>query len=84
MPKSRLGYYSFLLWYTHIPSTYTVVRHRRRRSLGHVRRMKDGRIPKDFIYGEFSTGKSKKSRPYRRFMDAYKCNMKACGIKVVL
>ena len=80
MPKRRLGYYSFLLWYTGIPSMYTLLRQRPLRWLSHVRRMEDGRIPKDLMYGELSTVKSKKDRPYLRFMDAYNCDMKACGI----
>ena len=36
-----------------IPSVYTLLKQR----LGHVTRMKDGRIPKDLLYGELMTGK---------------------------
>ena len=40
-----------------IPSLYTLLKQRRMRWLGHVTRMKDGRIPKDLLYGELATGK---------------------------
>ena len=40
-----------------IASLYTLLQQRRMRWLGHVTRMKDGRIPKYFLHGEFSTGK---------------------------
>ena len=40
-----------------IPSVYTLLKQRRMRCLGHVTRMKDGRIPKDLLYGELATGK---------------------------
>ena len=42
--------------------------------------MEDGRIPKDLMYGERSTGKRKKGRPHLRFIGACKRDMKACGI----
>ena len=34
-----------------IPSLYTLLKQRRMRWLGHVTRMKDGRIQKDLLYG---------------------------------
>ena len=40
-----------------IPSLYTLLKQRRMRWLGNVTRMKDGRIPKDLLYGELATGK---------------------------
>jgi len=46
-----------------IPSMYTLLRQRRLRWLGHVRRMEDGRIPKDLLYGELAEGHREKSRP---------------------
>ena len=46
-----------------LPSMYTLVRQRRMRWLGHVRRMEDGRIPKDILSGELATAGTKKHRP---------------------
>ena len=40
-----------------IPSLYILLKQRRMRWLGHVTRLKDGRIPKDLLYGELATGK---------------------------
>ena len=39
-----------------IPCLYTLLKQRRMRWLGHVTRMKDGRIPRDLLYGELVTG----------------------------
>ena len=46
-----------------IPSLYTLLKQKRMRWLGHVTRMKDGRIPKDLLYGEMATGKRPTGRP---------------------
>ena len=40
-----------------IPSLYTLLKQRRMQWPGHVTRMKDGRIPKNLLYGELATGK---------------------------
>ena len=40
-----------------IPSLYTLLKQRRMQWLGHVTRMKAGRIPKDLLYGELAIGK---------------------------
>ena len=63
-----------------IPSLYTLLKQRRMRWLGHVTRMKDGRIPKDFLYGELATGKRLTGRPQLRFKDVCKRDHKALGI----
>ena len=55
-----------------IPSMFTLLRHRRLRWLGHVHRMKDGRIPKDLLYGELEFGSRPVGRPKLRFMDVCK------------
>ena len=55
-----------------IPSLYTLLKQRRLRWLGHVTRMKDGRIPKDLLYGELATGKRPTGRPQLRFKDVCK------------
>ena len=39
---------------TSIPSMYSLLRQRRLRWLGHVFRMKDGRLPKDILYGQLA------------------------------
>ena len=63
-----------------LPTMYTLLRQRRLRWLGHVRRMQDGRIPKDVLYGELSTGKRALGRPKLRFKDVCKRDMKALDI----
>uniref|UniRef100_A0A8W8JBQ4 Reverse transcriptase domain-containing protein n=1 Tax=Magallana gigas TaxID=29159 RepID=A0A8W8JBQ4_MAGGI len=52
-----------------LPSMFTMLRQRRLRWLGHVRRMVDGRIPKDILYGELRSGKRSTVRPQLRFKD---------------
>ena len=42
--------------------------------------MKDGRIPKDFLYGELATGKRPTGRPQLRFKDVCKRDLQALGI----
>ena len=53
---------------------------RRLRWLGHVRRMKDGRIPRDLLYGELQEGGRKVGRPQLRFKDVIKRDFKRTGI----
>ena len=40
-----------------LPTMYTLLRQRRMRWISHGRRMEDGRIPKDILYGELAIGK---------------------------
>ena len=42
--------------------------------------MADGHIPKDLFYGELVTGARSRGRPYLRFKDVCKRDMKACNI----
>ena len=65
-----------------LPSMHTLLRQRRLRWLGHVRRMEDGRIPKDILYGELATGKRKTGRPQLRFKDVCKRDMKALDMDI--
>lgn len=65
---------------TKVNSLYSTMAKRRLRWLGHVRRMDDGRIPKDLLYGELERGKRKTGRPLLRFKDACKRDMKAFDI----
>ena len=53
---------------------------RRLRWLGHVHHRNDGRIPKGVLYIQLTTGVRKVRRPALQFMDACKCNLKACKI----
>ena len=52
----------------------------RLRWLGHVRRMGNGRIPKDLLYGELATGRRPVGRPALRFKDVCKRDLKLTGI----
>ena len=45
-----------------------------------MRRMEDGRIPKDFLYGRLASGSRRVERPALRFKDTCKCDMNACKI----
>ena len=67
-----------------LPTMYTLLRHRRLRWLGHVRRMEDGRIPKDILYGELALGRRTTGRPHLRYKDVCIRDMKAVDIDTVL
>ena len=45
---------------------------RRLRWIGHVRRMQDGRIPKDVMFGQLKEGKRRRGRPKLRHKDVIK------------
>ena len=62
------------------PSMFAMLKQRRLRWLGHVCRMADGRIPKDLLYGELVQVKRSVGRPYLRYKDVCKRDMKAMGI----
>ena len=59
---------------------YTLLRQRRLRWLGHVRRMEDGCIPKDILYGELALGRRTTGRPHLRYKDVCIRDMKAVDI----
>ena len=61
-------------------SMFTLLKQRRRRWLGHVVRMDDGRNPKDLLYGELVHGKRPTGRPQLRFKDLCKRDLKALNI----
>ena len=63
-----------------LPSMYTLLRQRRLRWLGHVRRMDDGRIPKYILYGELALGRRTTGHPHHRYKDICVRDMKAVDI----
>ena len=58
-----------------------ILKQKRLRWLGHICRMKDGRIPKDLLFGELATGTRPLGRPNLRFKDICKRDLKDCGIE---
>ena len=66
-----------------IPSMFALLSQRRMRWLGHVRRMSDGRIPKDILYGELEEGNRPRGRPKLRFIDVCKRDLKALSVEEV-
>lgn len=72
-----------LLEWTRSSSLHSILSHRRLRWLGHVRRMEDGRIPKDLLYGELASGSRKRGRPLLRFKDVCRRDLKVFDIAPV-
>ena len=66
-----------------LPTMYTLLRQRRLRWLGHVRRMEDGRIPKDILYDELALGKRTTGGPHLRYKDVCARYMKAISINTM-
>ena len=60
---------------------YIILNERRLRWLGHVKRMRPGRIPKDLLYGELVSEKRKTSLPRLRFKDVCQRDLKAARIR---
>ena len=69
-----------ILTRTGVPSMYSLLSQRRLRWLGHVRRMEDGRILKDVLYGQLASGNRRVGRPALHFKDRWRCDMKACKL----
>ena len=65
-----------------IDSLYSLLKQRRLRWLGHVRRMGDGRIPKDLLYGELAVGKRSQGRPKQCFRNVSRKDLRDCKIDV--
>ena len=63
-----------------LPSMYTLLRQRRLRWLGHVRRLEDGRIPKYILNGELALGSRTTDHPHLRYKDVCVRDMKAVDI----
>ena len=64
-------------------SMMSILRERRLRWLGHVRRMDPGRIPKDLLYGQLAVGTRPTGRPCLRYKDVCKRDLKQCQIDVL-
>ena len=62
---------------------FTLLKERRLRWLDHVWRMKDGRLPKNILYGKLVDGSRAIGRTLHRFKDVCKRDLKTCGIDVV-
>ncbi len=62
-----------------IPSMFTLIRLRRLRWLGHVRRMED---PMTMLYGELSRGNCGTGRPTLRFKDVEKRDLNKASLIV--
>ena len=60
-----------------LPTVSALIKQRRLRWLGHVRRMNNGRIPKVLLYGEIAEAKRPVGRPKLRFKDVCKRDLKA-------
>ena len=60
---------------------YTFLRQRRLRWHGHVRRMEDGRMPKDILYSELASGKWSVGCPQLRYKVVCKRDLKALDIQ---
>ena len=63
-----------------LPTMYNLLRQRRLRWVGYVRRMEDGRIPKDILYGELTLVMRTTGRPHLRYKDVCARDMKAVDI----
>ena len=63
-----------------LPSIQTIIRTKRLRWLGHVKRMDDNRMPKNVLYGELSDGCRPRGRPKLRYKDLCKTSLKEFGI----
>ncbi|XP_069182933.1 uncharacterized protein [Procambarus clarkii] len=63
-----------------ITTMYTMLKQKRMYWLGHVVRMGDGRIHKDFPYRELTQGKRPTSKPLLRYKDVCKRDLKAMDV----
>ena len=61
---------------------FSLLKERRLRWLGHVRRMKDGRLPKDILHSELNDDSRAIGRLLLRFKDVCKRDLKTCGIDI--
>ena len=62
------------------PSMFALLTQKRMRWLGLIRRMDDGRIPKDVLYDELATGSIPTGRRVLRYKDVCKRDLEAGSI----
>ena len=85
--RSILG----ISWQDRVPNTdilertgstdmYTILRRKRLRWVGHVRRMDDARLPKAIFHGELVEGQRARGRPRLRYKDVLKRDLTAFNI----
>ena len=63
-------------------SLFQSLKTRRMRWLGHLRRMPDGRLPKDILFSELRHGRRGRARPLLRFKDVAKRDLNDLAIDV--
>ena len=78
--ERRLNTNSDILDRARIRSMHSLLSQRRLRWLGHIRCMEDGRLPKDILSGQLTSGARPVGCPALRFKDACNRDMKACDI----
>ena len=67
---------------TGLTTMHTTLSQCRLRWLGHVMRMSDERIPKDFLYSELIVGKYNVGRPRLRYKDVCKRDLKSLSVEI--
>ncbi len=65
---------------THSTSTFAMLSQHRLRRLSHVHRMDSSWLPRAILYGELSSGSRPTGRPYLRFKDVCRRDMRQAGI----
>lgn len=65
-----------------VPTIQSLLSQRRLRWLGHVKRMGPERLPKDLLYGQLAAGSRPTGRPYLRYKDACKRDLKGAAISL--
>ena len=79
--KDRISNHEILAQ-TSIPSIYSLLSQHRLRWAGHVRRMQDGCIPKDIMYGELEQGTRAAGRPKLNYRDVLKRDLRSTDINI--
>ena len=71
-----------VLQWAGLPSIFALLTQCHLRWLGHVRRMDDGRIPKDLLYSELANDARARGCPILRYKDTCKCDMRDAKINI--